>query len=807
MRTHLLALFLLTSALSAEESLRLWYAQPAAQWEEASPLGNGRLGAMVFGGIAQEHLQLNDDTLYSGYPGHRDVRLDLTRDFATLTNRIARREFAEAERIATAQWLGAAQACYQPLGDLFLDFDPPANVTHYTRELDLATAVARVRYQADGVTFVREIFVSHPDQAVVLRLTADAPGRLTFRVRLTSPHPTATNQVSDASGQLAMRGQVPGFVLRRDLATVEKKKDTWKYPQLWDENGRRRPGAQQVVYDGRGMFFDVRLRVLAQGGKLLAQTGTLSVAGADQATLLLSAASSYNGYDRDPVRAGADSGAKAGRALDAAQARPYAELRERHVRDYRALFDRVALDLGAPTDLSRRPTNERIKGFAAGSDPSFAAVYFQFARYLMISGSRPGTQPLNLQGIWNPHVIPPWAGAYTVNINAEMNYWPAEVGNLSECHEPLLRLVRELAVDGRRVARDLYHRRGWVAHHNTTLWRDAQPVDGGAGASYWPLAGPWLCQHLFEHYQFTGDREFLREAYPVMKGAAEFMLDWLVDNGRGQLVTPVSTSPENGFVYLDASGRKQRASVSAGCTADLALIRDLFGNTLRAAEVLGADAPFAAELRQAMARLLPYQIGANGRLQEWQEDFADAEPAHRHVSHLIALHPGASITVRGTPELAAAARRTLELRGDGGTGWSKAWKVNFWARLGDGDHAFKMLSDLISKSTMPNLLDTHPPFQIDGNFGGAAGIAEMLLQSHAGEVELLPALPRSWPAGAVKGLRARGGLTVDLAWKDSRLVTATLRSDGGTTARVRYGNRVVPITLRPGETHTLPGHP
>jgi alpha-L-fucosidase 2 len=772
-------------AAFADDSLRLWYPQAASKWDEANPIGNGRLGAMVFGGIESEHLQLNEDTLYSGYPGHREVQLKITEDYAAMTNLIAQRQFAEAERLATAKWLGAAQACYQPLGDLFLDFDHSAKASNYVRELDLATAVCRVRYQVDGVTYTREIFASHPDEVIVMHLTADQPGRLKFRIRFTSPHPTASTRATAATAQMTMHGQAPGFVLRRDLPTVEKKQDTWKYPLLWDEHGKRRPNAQPVVYNGRGMFFDAGLRILTKSGQVVVETNSLAVRGADEAVLLLSVATSFNGFDKDPVRDGVDSAAKANEYLQAAQQLSYRHLFARHEQDYRGLFDRVSLDLGTPTEQSRRSTHQRIQNFANGQDPSFAAVYFQFGRYLLISGSRPGNQPLNLQGIWNPHIIPPWAGAYTVNINTEMNYWPAEPCNLSECHEPLLRLVRELSVDGRRVARQVYGRRGWVAHHNTTLWRDAQPVDGGAGASYWPMAGPWLCQHLFEHYQFTGDREFLREVYPVMKGAAEFMVDWLVDNGQGRLVTPVSTSPENAFVYVDASGKKQRAALSAGCTADLALIRDLLGNTMRAGEILKQDAEFGTALRAALAKLLPYQIGAQGRLQEWQEDFADAEPAHRHISHLIALHPGAQITLRGTPELAAAAQRTLELRGDGGTGWSKAWKVNFWARLEQGDHAFKMLSELITISTMPNLLDTHPPFQIDGNFGGCAGIAEMLLQSHAGEIALLPALPKAWPTGSVKGLKARGGFTVNIDWRDGKVTHYRILSPQPSEVKIR----------------------
>lgn len=808
MRTPLCAVLLCCSLTiaPADDSLLLWYTAPATKWDQANPIGNGRLGAMVFGGVQQEQLQLNEDTLYSGYPGYRDVHLSVRDGFVSMTNLIGQRRFAEADQFANTNWLGTAQACYQPLADVFLDFAHGTNLTDYRRELDLASAVCRVSYKMNGVQFLREIFASHPDESIVVRLTAGKPGSLAFKVRMTSQHPA---EKSAKSGRLALHGQVPGFVLRRELEVVERKKDTWKYPEVWDEKGNRRPNAATVIYDGKGTLFDVRVGVQTKGGTLSSRGGVLEIDNADEALLLITAASSFNGPEKDPVKQGINSAAKAERFLKQAGRYTFDELRTRHMQDYQALFNRVQFTLGASGE-STTPTEERIKNFASGTDPSFATVYYQFGRYLMISGSRAGSQPLNLQGIWNSHIIPPWASAYTVNINTEMNYWPAETCNLSECHEPLLRMVRELSRDGRRVAREVYGANGWVAHHNTTIWRDALQVDGEARAAFWPMAAPWFCQHLFEHYQFTQDREFLEEAYPIMKGAAEFILDWLVEDAQGRLLTPVSTSPENTFIYVDGEGKKQRAAVSAGCTADLALVRDLFGNAMRAARILAKDAAFAGKLQRSLDRLLPYQVSANGRLQEWSEDFADAEPGHRHVSHLIALHPGAEITPRGTPALAAAARRTLELRGDAGTGWSKAWKVNFWARLADGDHAHKMLSDLISKSTMPNMFDTHPPFQIDGNFGGAAGITEMLLQSHAGEIELLPALPSAWPGGSIRGLRARGGFTIDLDWTNGKLANVVVKNTASKSgppaaALLRYGQRHAAIKLDHGEVKHFTG--
>ena len=478
-----------------------------------------------------------------------------------------------------------------------------------------------------------------------------------------------------------------------------------------------------------------------------------------------------------------------------------------HVNDYRALFDRVSLDLGPAGRESAWPTPERIKHYAEGGDESLAALYYQFGRYLLIAGSRAGGQPLNLQGMWNPYVVPPWAGAYTLNINLEMNYWPAEVSNLGECHEPLLRMIGELAVNGRKVAHDMYGLPGWVAHHNTTIWRDAQPVDGDAGPAFWNMAGPWLCQHLWTHYLYTGDTAFLRErAYPVMRGAAEFMAAWLVDDGQGRLTTPVGTSPESRFIYTDSSGQRKSASVIPGPTMDIALIRELFTNCAHAAELLGIDEKFRDELRAKAARLRPYAVGSKGQLEEWSQDFADGEPSHRHVSHLYGVFPGDQITLRKTPELAAAARRTLDLRGDLATGWSLAWKINLWSQLGDGDRAHKCLGYLLSpERSYPNLFDSCPPFQIDGNFGGASGIIQMLLHTSPDEIELLPALPGAWPDGSFAGLRAKGGFTVGCTWANGRLASATILSPRAAVCRVRYREEVGEWALQPGEELRLDG--
>jgi len=802
--------------VNVKNDLRLWYDRPASEWVEALAIGSGRLGAMVFGGTGVERLQLNEDTLYADEPGTRALGLDVTKQFDEVVALLRDGKYAEASDIVEHKWLGREQTCYQPLGDVVLRFDQNGETANYVRELDISRAVGQVSFARGGTAFKREFFASYPDRVIALRISADKPAALGFTVELTCPHPTA--RTAAAGRGLSLTGQAPSLALRRPLEWVEQKGATWKYPELWNEDGTRKPNAAQVLYGadvgGRGMSFNCRLAVKLVGGRVTAEGDKLTVRAADEAVLLISAATSYNGFDKSPSREGRDAAAISAAALEAAGKLAWDELLARHVADYRDLFDRVRIDLGKPTAASLKPTNERLAHFADGEDASLAALYFQFARYLMISGSRPGTQPLNLQGIWNEKVLPPWASGYTTNINAEMNYWPVEMIGLSECHEPLLRMIEELAVDGRRTARDMFGRRGWVAQHNTTIWRGAQPVDNVPQCSWWPMAQGWLSRHMWEHYRFGGDRRFLADkAYPVMKGAALFSLDWLVDDGQGHLVTPVSTSPENRFRYPDpVNGEEKTSGVCMGSAMDMAILRELFGYCIAAAEVLGVDEDLRAELAAAREKLLPYRIGSAGQLLEWPTEFKENYPQHRHVSHLYGLHPGDQISRDATPELFAAARRSLEIRGDEATGWSMGWKINLWARLLDGDHACRMIHKLISpERTYPNIFDAHPPFQIDGNFGGASGICEMLLQSHLGSesggevIDLLPALPAAWPSGSVRGLVARGGFTVDMAWKNGKLTAATIVSTRGRPCKVRHAGKAIDLATTPAQTIRLDG--
>jgi alpha-L-fucosidase 2 len=733
----------------------LRYDRPARDWNEALPVGNGRLGAMVFGGAPRERIQFNEETLWTGGP-HDYSHPGASESLPAIRDLLFAGRPREAEKLAMERFMSVplGQMAYQPFGDLSIDFPGHEAFTDYERSLDVERALSTVRYKVGGTTFYREVFASHPDQVIVVRLSADKKKALTFTVGLDSPHerkgvrtvgPVQTLEVAVKDGAL------------RGVAMVRAETD----------------------------------------GAVREEGGTIGVTGATRAVLTLGAATNFVSYED----VGGDPGERAGAVLGRVKGKSFARIRRDHIADYRSLFDRFDVDFGS-NGRENLPMDRRLRLFnQMPDDPALLSLYVQYGRYLLISSSRPGTQPANLQGIWNQDLDPAWGSKYTTNINAEMNYWPAEVTNLADCHEPFLRLVEECARTGRTTAKVHYGAEGWVLHHNTDLWRGTAPINH-ANHGIWQGGGGWVGRHLWEHYLFGRDEAFLRErAWPVMREAARFYAQALVPDPRtGRLISSPSNSPEIGGLV-------------AGPTMDHQIIRSLFAACVEASSILGEDREFAAELARLIPRIAPNRVGRLGQLQEWLDDVDDPNEHHRHVSHLWGVHPGADITWQDSPELMRAARQSLLFRGDEGTGWSLAWKINLWARFFDGDRGYELLKLLLrvkddasavrGGGSYINLFDAHPPFQIDGNFGGAAGIVELLVQSHQGFVDVLPALPAALPEGSLRGVRSRGGFELDLAWQAGRLTRLAVLSTAGRPCRIRYRGRIEEFPTEKGKRYVL----
>ena len=764
---------------SIQSPLKLWYDNPATYFEESLVLGNGMQGATVFGGIGTDKIYLNDLTLWSGEPVNANMNPNAYKNLPDIRKALNEKNYKKAEQLYK-KLQGKYSESYAPLGTLYLDMNDDPFITDYYRELDIDNAIAKVKTISNNNVLEREYLVSNPDKIFAIHFTSKKAGALGFTIRFES---LLSHTKSINANTFIVNGNAP---IKADPNYVGKSKNN-------------------VVFDAKkGTRFSTQIKIQSNNGKITQTDSTISLSDATEATVYVSMATSFNGFDKNPATNGVNNSAIASNQLAQAQQLGWNEIKKKHIKDYQKYFKRVELKINNK-ELADIPTDQRLKRYAEGAiDPYLETLYFQYGRYLLIASSRTPAVPANLQGLWNPYLQPPWSSNYTMNINAEENYWLAENTNLTEMHQPFLQFVGNLASTGKTTAKTFYNMPGWVAHHNSDIWAMSNPVgnfgNGDPVWANWPMGGAWSSTHLWEHYVYTQDKTFLEQkAYPLMKGAAEFCLSFLLPDSAGRLITSPSTSPENNF--KTPSG--YIGSTFYGGTADMAMIRELFLDIIAAQQVLKNDLEFTNKINTALNNLLPYQVSKKGHLQEWYYDWEDADPKHRHQSHLYGLYPGNHITIDKTPALAAAAKKTLEIKGDETTGWSKGWRINLWARLKDGDHAYKMYRELLkfvppdetkenyknAGGTYPNLLDAHPPFQIDGNFGGAAAVAEMLVQSNGEFIELLPALPKAWSSGEVKGLKARGNYEINMAWNAGQVTNLVIKSPNP-SAKVLYNGKL-----------------